>query len=420
MRLFLSRIIINLIIVTKLTVEARQFSQSMPSTKVITCTAPVNIAVIKYWGKKDEKLHIPLNSSLSASLDQKDLKTTTSVVASTEFEKDELWLNGKQENMSSKRIQNVLRLIRETATAEWYKQDKNNEYKLRIVSVNNFPTAAGLASSASGYCCLVYSLAQLYGTSGDLSVIARLGSGSACRSLYGGWVAWEMGYDHESSKAVQVADEKHWPEVQILVCVVSDKQKHTSSSDGMQLSVQTSKLLKDRAENVVPKRMEDMKRAIIDRDFETFADLTMKDSDSFHACCADTTPPIYYMNETSKQVVELVGQYNQLIGKKKVAYTFDAGPNAVLYIANKNHLLQVLRLIHHFFPPQAQQNAERTFFDKEDLLQEAMKLEDLSGKIKMDVHHHALRYLLHTTPGPGPQIIDNHLIDENTLEFKRM
>jgi diphosphomevalonate decarboxylase len=389
----------------------------MPSTKVITCTAPVNIAVIKYWGKKDEKLHIPLNSSLSASLHQDDLKTTTSVVASTDFEKDELWLNGKEEDMSSKRIQNVLRLIRETASAEWYKQDPENKYKLRIVSVNNFPTAAGLASSASGYCCLVFALAQLYESKGDLSIIARLGSGSACRSLYGGWVAWEMGHDHESSKAIQVVNENYWPEVQILVCVVSDKQKHTSSSDGMQRSVETSKLLKDRAENVVPKRMEEMKKAIIDRDFETFADLTMKDSDNFHACCADTTPAIYYMNDTSKQVVELVNKYNELVNAKKIAYTFDAGPNAVLYIADKKHLLQFIRLIYRFFPPQ-RYDSERTFFDKQDLLQESMDVEDLSDRISFEAHPNALRYLLHTTPGPGPQVINDHLIDEKTLQFK--
>jgi diphosphomevalonate decarboxylase len=226
-----------------------------------------------------------------------------------------------------------------------------------------------------------------------------------------GDMSWEMGHDHETSKAVQVADEHHWPEVQILVCVVSDKQKHTSSSDGMQLSVKTSKMLADRADNVVPKRMEEMKKAILDRDFETFADLTMKDSDSFHACCADTTPPIYYMNDTSKQVVDLVNKYNEVVGAKKVAYTFDAGPNAVLYIADKKHLLQILKLVYHFFPP-TQTDSERSFFDKQEILQELKNVEDLSSKISLDVHSNALRYLLHTTPGPGPQVTNEHLIKE--------
>jgi diphosphomevalonate decarboxylase len=185
----------------------------------------------------------------------------------------------------------------------------------------------------------------------------------------------------------------------------------------MQQSVKTSKMLADRADNVVPKRMEEMKKAILERDFETFADLTMKDSDSFHACCADTTPPIYYMNETSKQVVDLVNKYNELVGAKKVAYTFDAGPNAVLYIADKTHLLQMLSLIYHFFPP-GQQDSERSFFDKQDILEESKKVEDLSGKISLPVHANVLRYLLHTTPGPGPQIVNEHLIDETTLQKK--
>ncbi|KAL0482761.1 diphosphomevalonate decarboxylase [Acrasis kona] len=378
-------------------------------TNIVTCTAPVNIAVIKYWGKKDEKLHIPLNSSLSASLDQKDLKTTTSVVAGTDFTEDELWLNGKKENVESKRIQNVLRLIREGSTVEW-KDDPN--YKLRIVSTNNFPTAAGLASSASGYCCLVYALAQLYGCRSDLSAIARLGSGSACRSMYGGWVAWEMGRDHESSVAVQVADEKHWPEVQILVCVVSDVQKHTSSSDGMQQSVRTSKLLADRAENIVPKRMEEMKQAILTRDFHTFADLTMKDSDSFHACCADTQPPIYYMNNVSHHIVSLVQSYNKKVGSNKVAYTYDAGPNAVLYIADEKHMVEMLKLLHIYFNPSEGVQRERPFFDNEYLLAKMSTLDEQSlvDGLQVEKRPDALKYILHTKPGPGPQISQDHLI----------
>jgi len=198
---------------------------------IVTCTAPVNIAVIKYWGKRDENLNLPLNSSLSACLHQDDLKTTTSVIASTNFETDEIWLNGKKENIETERIQKCLRELRSRATKfvdtktgkvlisgaeEWSK------YKVHIYSENNFPTAAGLASSASGYCCLVYSLAKLFGVEGEISTIARMGSGSACRSMYGGWVKWEMGKlsDGSDSKAIQVKPETYWPEMRILVLVV--------------------------------------------------------------------------------------------------------------------------------------------------------------------------------------------------------
>jgi diphosphomevalonate decarboxylase len=126
------------------------------------------------------------------------------------------------------------------------------QYKVHICSENNFPTAAGLASSASGFACLVYALAQLYGIQeqypGELSSIARVGSGSACRSLAGGFVKWEAGVkaDGSDSLAVQVADEKHWPEMAILILVVSSHRKPIGSTDAMERSVQTSDLLKVR------------------------------------------------------------------------------------------------------------------------------------------------------------------------------
>jgi len=265
----------------------------------VTCTAPVNIAVVKYWGKRDETLILPVNSSLSATLHMDQLKTTTTVMASKDFASDKMWLNGKcvfsllhfcdptngfvvdsirEEKIDSVRLQNCFRELRKIAS------DKKNEkgpsglifsptpfsdlnptigdvivakddwknYKIHVASVNNFPTAAGLASSASGFACLVYSLAHLYGIKesfpGELSQFARMGSGSACRSLYGGFVAWEAGTkaDGSDSYAVQVAEEAHWPEIVILVLVVSAHRKPIGSTDAMQISVQTSDLLKAR------------------------------------------------------------------------------------------------------------------------------------------------------------------------------
>jgi len=300
----------------------------------VTATAPVNIAVIKYWGKRDEHLILPLNSSLSACLNQKDLKTITTIVASKNFAEDEIWLNGNKENIGSDRIQNCLREIRSRAgkfvdpktdavlvsgPEEW------KQYKIRVCSINNFPTAAGLASSASGYCCLVYSLAQLYGVQGEISTIARMGSGSACRSMYSGWVKWEMGTatDGHDSKAIQVASDTHWPEMRILVLVVNDQKKDTSSTDGMQQSVKTSKLMKERV-NIVPGRMKEMERAILEKDYQTFGVLTMKDSDDFHAVCADTEPPIYYLKPISHQIIHMINSFNSFYGNVKAAYTFDA------------------------------------------------------------------------------------------------
>ena len=212
---------------------------------------------------------------------------------------------------------------------------------MHVVSENNFPTAAGLASSAAGFAALVRAIADLYQLpqgEGELSKIARQGSGSACRSLFGGYVAWEMGADDktgEDSYAVQVAPASHWPEMRAAILVVSDKKKGVSSTAGMQATVKTSTLFKERAQSVVPKRMELMKKAILERDFETFAELTMRDSNSFHAVCLDTTPPIFYLNDVSRNAVMVVEELNRVMGRNVAAYTFDAGPNAVIYYEEK-------------------------------------------------------------------------------------
>ena len=203
------------------------------------------------------------------------------------------------------------------------------------MSENNFPTAAGLASSAAGFAALVRAIANLYelpSSPTELSRIARQGSGSACRSLFGGYVAWEMGAqaDGSDSLAVQVAPANHWPEMRAIILVASDKQKDVGSTAGMQQTVATSTLFKQRVQDV-PGRMDAMIAAVQARDFESFAQLTMKDSMSFHATCADTSPPIKYMNEASWAAIRVVEAINEKAGRAVAAYTFDAGPNAVIY-----------------------------------------------------------------------------------------
>ena len=161
-----------------------------------------------------------------------------------------------------------------------------------------------------------------------------------------------MGKDHdtgEDSLAQQVCDENHWPELRALILVVSDEKKDTSSTEGMSTSVNTSKLLGYRASTVVDERMRSIEKAYMERDFETFGKITMQDSNQFHATCLDTYPPIFYMNDVSKSVIKIVHAYNRWKGKVAAAYTFDAGPNAVIY-----HLEDVadelLALMLQYFP----------------------------------------------------------------------
>lgn len=325
-----------------------------------TSSAPVNIAVIKYWGKRDTALILPTNSSLSVTLDQDHLRSTTTARADASFERDTLWLNGKEEVIKPGGRTAVcieeLRRLRRVAEDANSNEPKISPFKLHIASYNNFPTAAGLASSAAGFAALVSSIAQLYSldkvlSQSQLSVIARQGSGSACRSLMGGFVAWQAGQlaDGSDSLAVEVAPREHWPQMHALICVVSDAKKGTSSTTGMQRTVETSPLLQHRINNVVPQRMKDISVAIQARDFATFARITMQDSNQFHAVCLDTEPPIFYMNDVSRALVNLIVEYNRASGEIRAAYTYDAGPNCVIYVLEQ-HVKEVANLVARFFP----------------------------------------------------------------------
>ncbi|KAK0336923.1 diphosphomevalonate decarboxylase [Friedmanniomyces endolithicus] len=306
--------------------------------------APVNIAVIKYWGKRDTALNLPTNSSLSVTLSQDDLRTHTTASCSPKFTKDELVLNDEDQDISGARTQACLRELRglrKEVEAKDGSVPKLSGMALKIVSENNFPTAAGLASSAAGFAALVRAIADLYtlpSSPAELSRIARQGSGSACRSLFGGYVAWKMGTekDGSDSAAYEVAPASHWPDMRALILVASAEKKDVSSTVGMQATVKTSELFNHRAEHIVPARMTAMEECIKDRDFATFADLTMKDSNNFHATCLDTSPPVFYMNDTSRAAVRVCEAINTRAGKAICAYTFDAGPNAVVYYIAEN------------------------------------------------------------------------------------
>ncbi|KAK9240493.1 GHMP kinase [Lipomyces kononenkoae] len=379
-------------------------------------TAPVNIATLKYWGKRDTKLNLPTNSSISVTLSQDDLRTFTTASASESFESDRLWLNGKEESVQGNRIQacfTELRAMRKVL------EDTNPElpvlsrYHLHIVSENNFPTAAGLASSAAGFAALVRAIANLFElphSPEELSRIARQGSGSACRSLFGGYVAWEMGHeaDGSDSRAVQIATQEMWPDMKGAILVISASKKETSSTVGMQTTVNTSSLFKYRAEVVVPQRFKEMSAAILAKDFETFGKLTMIDSNQFHAVCMDSSPPIFYMNDTSRLVVGLIETVNKIYGRVVAAYTFDAGPNAVLYYLEKDGPI-VLGLLKAVIP-------EVDGWDKKPSTASiaATVPEGVDQRNFASIRDGVSRIIL-TGVGPGPQTTDDSLINGEGL-----
>lgn len=304
----------------------KQITESAPIMKQITVRAPINIAVIKYWGKSNEELMLPCNDSISMTLESSGLYTETTVIADPNLEADEFLLNGHPEIGLNKRITATIKEAKRFA-----EQINGNEdilkCKLKIYSINTVPTASGLASSASGIAALAFALIKLYSLDryfplSVLSGIARLGSGSACRSLFGGLVHWK-------GEIVEKIDD--WPELNGYVLVLNSGKKKVPSTEGMQNTVNTSTLFQHRINSVVPERIDQILDAIKARDFEKFAELSMKDSNSFHACCLDTFPPISYLNSESFEVISAVHEFNNEMGRVAVGYTFDAGPNAVIF-----------------------------------------------------------------------------------------
>jgi len=372
-----------------------------------TVSAPVNIACIKYWGKRDTKLILPTNSSLSVTLDQDHLRSTTTSRADPSFDKDRLWLNGKEESIEAAgRLATCiteLKRLRAAVEAQNSAAPKLSTFSVYIASRNNFPTAAGLASSASGFAALVASLAALYelpASPSQLSVIARQGSGSACRSLFGGYVAWEMGSasNGSDSLAIEIAPREHWPDIHALICVVSDDKKGTSSTSGMQRTVETSPLLQHRIAQIVPARMDAIKDAIIRRDFPTFARITMQDSNQFHAVALDTDPPIFYLNDVSRAIIAIITEYNRVAGTIKAAYTYDAGPNAVIY-APKENIKEIVELLLGYFP-QSQPFPDPFGLD---VYNEGRVPDGFNEKVAKKFPVASVKGFIHTRVGDGPR-----------------
>ncbi|GBN09424.1 Diphosphomevalonate decarboxylase [Araneus ventricosus] len=383
-------------------------------THMFTAVAPVNIAVIKYWGKKDEKLILPINDSVSITLSKKEMCAKTTVACSEHFECDRMWLNGKEQDIQAPRLQNCITELKKRA-----RNVKVLNLHLHICSENNFPTAAGLASSAAGFACLVKALSALYDVEGDLSQIARQGSGSASRSMYGGFVQWVAGTQADGSDSVArlIAPREHWPEMRALILVVNAGKKEIGSTKGMQQSVLTSSLLPYRVSNIVPERVEAIKKAILQKDFQTFAEITMKESNQFHAICLDTFPPIQYMNSTSFKIIHLVHVYNEFYGENKVAYTFDAGPNACLYLLEKD-VPEVISIIKTVFPPSNNGAELIKGLDTPDVSISQVLLDSLH----MTPEPGAIQYVINTQIGSGPAIIQEtgqHLLDGKGLPLSK-
>ena len=306
---------------------------------------PINIALIKYWGKEDEELITPLNNSISLTLDTNTFYTETKVtIKQTSEVKDNtkendisLIINGKASNIT-KRIKNIFKKFL-SMDNQICKELSISKLDIKIESINTFPIASGCASSASSMAALVLAITSALKLENiisktELTKIARLGSGSACRSIFGGICEWEKG-NKDDSMAVQLYEKNYW-DLGIKLIIVSQKEKDVSSSLGMKITKETSELFKYRINYIVKQNLENIKKSLKEKDFNNFAEIIIKDSNNFHACCRDSYPSINYLNEESDFIMKIVMSLNKIYGKNICAYTFDAGSNAFLIYEMKN------------------------------------------------------------------------------------
>ncbi|WP_152658502.1 diphosphomevalonate decarboxylase [Oceanobacillus sp. CFH 90083] len=289
-----------------------------------TARAHTNIALIKYWGKRNESLILPANSNLSVTLD--GFSTETTVHFQEGLKKDAFLLNEQHvEGDALEKVAVFLDKVRALSGKEIYAQ---------VQSVNHVPTAAGFASSASGLAALAAASAKAIGLSLDdteLSRLARQGSGSASRSIYGGFAEWQMGEreDGLDSYAVQIADESHW-DIRIAAVVLSKTMKKVSSREGMRRTVETSPFYSGWLEQT-PKDLAEIKQAIDEKDFEKMGSIAEANCMRMHATTLGANPPFTYWQDATMRVMQAVQDLREQ--GIPVFFTIDAGPNVkVLYL----------------------------------------------------------------------------------------
>jgi diphosphomevalonate decarboxylase len=283
--------------------------------KQVTARANSNIAFIKYWGNRDNDLRLPANSSISMNLD--GLYTETTVRWDDSMASDSLAINGVPAvGRALERVSTHLDVIRRaTGTGQ----------RANVLSSNNFPTGAGIASSAAAFAALT--LAAVTAAEADfserkLTTLARLGSGSASRSIPSGFVEWYAGETHESSYAESVAPIDHWNLVDVIA-IISSEHKAVESRQGHR-SAATSDLQPARVAGAQA-RLALCKQALLERDFAAFADVVEHDSNLMHAVMMTSRPPLFYWLPGSLTVMDGVRRWRA--EGLRVCYTLDAGPN---------------------------------------------------------------------------------------------
>jgi diphosphomevalonate decarboxylase len=284
-------------------------------THKVTARAHPNIALIKYWGNLDQELRLPANSSLSMTLN--GLETRTSVLFDDRLNADQILIDDVPATQTaSQRVRMHLDRIRRIAGIDTHAS---------VESRSTFPSGAGIASSASAFAALTLAAVTACGLQLDartLSRLARQGSGSASRSMFGGFVIWHAGETDAESYAEEIAGKDYWPLVD-LIAVVDVGQKTVGSTEGHRLA-DTSPLQKARVSDT-PRRLDICRQAIVQRDFAALASIVEQDSNMMHAVMMTSDPTLLYWSPATIEIMNAVTHMRA--EGHDVCYTIDAGPN---------------------------------------------------------------------------------------------
>ncbi|MFO8068959.1 MAG: diphosphomevalonate decarboxylase [Alkalibacterium sp.] len=296
--------------------------------------AHTNIALIKYWGKENEELIIPMNNSLSLTLDA--FYTETKVTFDENLKTDEFYLDDMIQDLAElEKVKTVLNIVRGKAGIK---------ARAKVESHNHVPTAAGLASSASGLAALAGAASLAAGldlSERELSKLARRGSGSASRSIYGGFAEWQKGTNDDTSYAVPI-DDANW-DIGMLFIVVNDKKKEVSSREGMLRTVKTSPFYQGWL-NTLDADLSAIKDAIDQQDLHAVGAIAERNALKMHATTLGANPPFTYWSPDSMKAMDAVRDLREK--GYSVHFTMDAGPNVKLICKQsqlaeiKSHLLK--------------------------------------------------------------------------------
>lgn len=289
--------------------------------------APTNIALCKYWGKRNSELNLPCNSSLSLSLGDKGSFTTISF---TEVDRDQVFLNGNLQAANTV----IATRITEFLNQCW----PQRQQFFQIDTTNNIPIAAGVASSASGFAALVKALNQFFNwqlTESSLSILARLGSGSACRSLWPGFVEWSAGTTADGMDSHGYPLTVMWPELRLGLLILASEEKKISSRVAMQQTLETS-VFYDHWLIKAASDLGKIKQAIKAQHFTDFGQIAESNALAMHATTLTAWPPICFSLPSTVACMQKIWQLRQQ--GLAVYFTQDAGPNLQLLFLKKDEL----------------------------------------------------------------------------------